>query len=542
MKFAGSSLHFRLLPMGTLLIIFLFFCACAYHSGYSVVHPESPVAIASEADFISTSEGMENTKSAAENQKEDKNIPLVLSLNEAILMALENNASFRIDRLQPRITAMEEQVQRAVFDPTISASLEASISKDKSGGNRLLDTEVNTDSASASIGIDEFLPFGTTLNIGIGPEISSIDNSKETQTRELNWDADVTQSLLRGRGLSVNLARLRQARIDTEISIHELRGAAEALLAQTEQTVWEYILAKRSIAIYEKSLEVAGQQLEEVQERIRVGKLAQTEMAAVEAERANRLEQLINARASLVKKRLQLIQLLNPGPGNAVWEREVNIIDVPEMKPIQLGLIEPYVQSALHNRPDLNQARLDIKRGDIEIVRTKNGLLPKLDLFLQIAGSRYTDSFSNSNSADVDGDVTAIAAGLNLEIPYGNREAKARQDRAQFSLEQSRLALQNMEQLVQVDVRSAYVDVKRMEEQINATRATRNARKKTLNIEQEKLRLGKSTAFLVSQAQRDMVVSEIAEVEAIIEYRKALLNLYRLDGSLLNRKGIEVPE
>lgn len=45
---------------------------------------------------------------------------------------------------------------------------------------------------------------------------------------------------------------------------------------------------------------------------------------------------------------------------------------------------------------------------------------------------------------------------------------------------------------------------------------------------------------LVPQARRDMVASQIAEVEAIIEYRKALLDLYRLEGSLLIRSGINV--
>jgi outer membrane protein TolC len=98
-----------------------------------------------------------------------------------------------------------------------------------------------------------------------------------------------------------------------------------------------------------------------------------------------------------------------------------------------------------------------------------------------------------------------------------------------------------MEQLVQVDVRSAYVDVLSTAEQIKATQLTKQSREATLNIEHEKFRLGKSTSFLVAQAQRDLVASEIATVEAVIAYRKALLDLYRFEGTLLERKGIQTP-
>lgn len=461
---------------------------------------------------------------------------LAVALSDAILMALENNVSFRIERFQPAIAATEEQAQRSVFDPVFSATVETNQVKDSVNDSTSAVATGDRESVGASAGTNLFLPFGTDVSISAGPENSTIYDSRDTETKILNWKAAVNQPLFRGGSSAANLALLRQARLESKMSVYELRGAAEALVSQVEQTVWEYVLAQRSIAIYEQSLEVARQQMEEVQERIRVGKLAETEIAAVEAEKANRFEQLINARAALLKKRLALIRLLNPSMDSRVWEKDVLIEEVPEMTPVKLENTEFYVESALKNRSDLNQARLAIDKGQIDIVRTKNGLLPKLDLFFHIDGSHYTHSFAAEE--DVDGDTTTLTAGLNFELPYKNRQAKSRYKHAQYSLEQSRLAVKNMEQLIQVDVRSAYVEVKRMEEQINATRATHNARQKTLNMEQEKFRVGKSTTFLVSQAHRDLVESEIAKVEAIIEYRKALLNLYRLDGSLLQRKGI----
>ncbi|NLF16542.1 MAG: TolC family protein, partial [Lentisphaerae bacterium] len=50
--------------------------------------------------------------------------------------------------------------------------------------------------------------------------------------------------------------------------------------------------------------------------------------------------------------------------------------------------------------------------------------------------------------------------------------------------------------------------------------------------------VGKSTSFLVAQAQRDLLASQIVEVEAVVNLLHALTTLYRLESSLLERRGI----
>ena len=125
--------------------------------------------------------------------------------------------------------------------------------------------------------------------------------------------------------------------------------------------------------------------------------------------------------------------------------------------------------------------------------------------------------------------------------PLGNRAARARHTRAVISKQQSIKALENLIQLAQVDVRSAHVVVTSMHEQISATAATRKFQEEKLRVETEKFRVGKSTSLLVAQAQRDLVVSQIAEVRAIANYFKSLVALYRLEGSLLPRRGLAAP-
>jgi outer membrane protein TolC len=349
----------------------------------------------------------------------------------------------------------------------------------------------------------------------------------------------VTQALLRGFGTDVNLARLQQARLDTRMSEYELRGFTEFLVAEVERTYWDYALARRQIEIVEESLKVARQQLNETKELITVGRLARAELAAVQAEVAAQEQALIEARANEESIRLQLLRLLNP-VGPDLWQREVELIHQPTLPEIKLEDVELHVDVSRRMRPILNEARLEILRDDLELVRTRNGLLPLMDLFITLGKSGYANSFGESVS-NISKDNYDALGGVSFQYPIFNRNARAQNRRALLTREQSQKALENLSQLVEVDVRTAYIEVKRTKQQIAASSVTRMFDEEKLRTETEKLRVGKSTSFLVAQAQRDLLVSRIAEVRALANYLKALIDLYRQDGSLLERHGISAP-
>jgi outer membrane protein TolC len=163
-----------------------------------------------------------------------------------------------------------------------------------------------------------------------------------------------------------------------------------------------------------------------------------------------------------------------------------------------------------------------------------------MDLFVTLGKSGYANAFDRSLD-NMDEDNYDALAGVRFHYPLFNRDAKALHRRALLDRDQARAALENLSQLVEVDVRTAYIDVDRNRQQIAATSVTRRFDEEKLRTETEKLRVGRSTSFLVAQAQRDLLVSRIAEVRALANYLKALVELYRQDGSLLERRGISAP-
>ena len=465
--------------------------------------------------------------------------PLKISVTEATLLCLENNRSLVVERSNPSILQTFEDQERAFFDPETGA--EASIGALK--GERLArsgsETEnFTTDTGEGIISLEQYFPTGTTVALEGSTRMndSSLYDDRFYSTR---LGMTVTQALLRGYGTDVNLARLQQARLDTRMSEYELRGFTESLVAEVERTCWDYALACRQIEIVEESLKVAGQQLEETQTLIEVGRLARAELAAVQAEVAAQEQALIEARANKESIRLQLLRLLNP-PGPGIWQREVDIIHQPSLPEIKLEDVALHVGVSMRMRPILNEARLEIVRGDLELVKTRNGLLPLMDLFVTLGKSGYANSFGES-VRNINEDSYDALAGVRFNYPVFNRDAKARHRRALLTREQSEKALENLSQLVEVDVRIAHIEVNRTQQQITASSVTRRFDEEKLRTETEKLRVGKSTSFLVAQAQRDLLVSRIAEVRALVNYLKALIDLYRQDGSLLERRGISAP-
>ena len=464
--------------------------------------------------------------------------PIELTVEDAILLSIERNLSLTVERLNPSIFRTFEDQERAVFDPDLTGAFsyfaeKAPLSEIAASG----DPDVESGRSDLDLGASQFFPTGTT----VGANLSNIRRWSDLYSDRYasRLGLSVTQALLQGRGLDVNLADLRQAELDTRFSQYELRGFIEALVAEVEKTYWDYALSQRQIQIVEASLEVATQQLQETEEIIAVGRMAETEVAAAQSEIALRRQNLIDARSLMATTRLRLLRLLNP-PSLNLWNQDLLLLNQPAVPEIKLDDVAPHVEVALRMRPDLNQARLGVLRNDLEIVKTKNGLLPRLDLFINLGKTGYADSFGGSVS-DISKDGYDLLAGVRFEYPPRNRDARARRERADVRREQAAEALENLAQLVQLDVRSAYIETNRAKEQIYATAATRQFQEESLRIETEKFRVGRSTNLLVAQAQRDLLSSQISEIRAVVTYLKALVDLHRLEGSLLERRGIVAP-
>ncbi len=458
-----------------------------------------------------------------------------LTLEQALMMALANNRDLAVERFAPVIRQTYEAEERAAFDPVVA--VEASQARDWGASTNSPSQPVATDKTAVEMGLSQTLPTGTRIDLhAAGSRVKTEDSQRYASGVELT----ASQALLRGRPVAVNLARLRQARFDTEISKWELVGFAQEVVAMVEAAYWECVLAESRVRILRTSLDLAEQQAAEIAQRIRVGALPETEQAAARAESALRKEALINAEGVRATMKLRLLRLVAPALFSCASDRTMSLATSPVAPtPAQPAPVAEHLEEALRLRPDLNEARLRLDRNELEVARTRNGLLPKLDLFARLGDSGYAASFSEA-LRKIDGDEWEGAIGLKLEFPVINRAERARHKRALATREQATEALLNMIDLARLDVEIAHLEVIRTTAQVAATAETRRLQEEKVRAENAKFAVGKSTALAAAQAQRDFVDSQISEAAAVVRLLEAWLLLYRADGSLLERRGLVV--
>lgn len=464
---------------------------------------------------------------------------LALSVEQAVFLAMRNNRELSVRQLEPVIVGTFADLERAVFDPTLFG--EGGYSRERReqvvAQPGVPPFDIRSERGFFEGGLRQRLSTGTDLEGALSQERTSTNISPSQH--QVRAGVTLTQALLQGRRREANLARIDQARLDERISEYELRGFTESLAARVEGTYWRYALARRQVEIFEHALEVARQQLQETEDRVEVGVLPRTELAAARAEVARRNQDLIDARNRAQQLRIDLLRLLNP-ESQAQWDQALLIADELDVADVPLDELADHVELGQRQRPELNEARLRLERGRLEVIRTRDGLLPRLDLFATFGKSGFADAFGDA-VRDIDGSAYDFTAGLRVEYPLGNRAARAEHRAATATRHQAALSIQNLAQLVEADVRQAYLEVQRTHDQIDATAATRELQEEVLRSEMEKFEAGTSTALLVAQAQRDLLTAELGEVEAMVEYREALIELYRLEGSLLLRRGIDAP-
>jgi outer membrane protein len=469
----------------------------------------------------------------------EPNGPLNITIDQAVIISLEKNKSLLVQKLNPQLSRTFEQQALAAFDPDFTAAVSKGKSRAESMPRPGLGSfSVVTKTLSAEAVLSQYLPTGTTVSLNGSTE--SLDGSfVDEPFISSRLGIDVTQPLLRGFGTTVNLVAVNQAKIDTKISQYELRGFVETLVAQVEETYWNYLLAQRSIDIYQQSLRIAEQQQKETEERIKVGALATSELVAARAEVALRKQNLIVAQNTLDQTRLNLVRLLNPGT-EKMWNRQISLTSEPQTPAVELGPVETHVARGMQMRPEMNQARLLINRDELDVVKTRNGLLPQLDLFITMGKTGYADSF-NESARNIFKKNYDVLAGISLEYPPINRSARAQHQQAKLSRQQAHEALDNLAQLVEVDIRGAYIQITSAQEQVAAAKASRELQKEKLRVETEKYNVGKSTYLLVAQAQRDFLQSQLTEIQAIIGFQLAVVELHRLEGTLLLQSGLSCP-
>ena len=500
--------------------------SCTHVPRYTPEMVSPPGSLTMALEKINTS----REESKAELESDNSNT-IDISRDGAVLLAIARNRSLAVEQYEPEISKTYISDARAAFDPNILASGSYNRSYNNSGN----DGEVSR-SYEGSLTLSEYLPTGT--EVFLSSSLSKTGYSSSDDQYSGSWSVGVNQSLLKGAGTEVNLVSLRQAENNAAITQHELRGYIIDLVKEVEDAYWDLVLADETLKIRQFAVQLSKEQLELNRDLISVGKLSEDNEISAQADLASSQADLVDAEADIKARTIELIRLLNPDK-ESQWSVNFNMLNTSDVEKVDL---EPDISAKLADlyRPELAQAKLSLANHDLEVIQTKNGLLPNLTAFASFGRISNGNSSSGLTGHWDENDYDRYEFGLSLDIDPLNRGQKSSYQRALFQQQQAEVSILNLEQIIEANVRSAVIEVRRQWERISATGKVVKSREEELEVEKSQFVVGRSTNLDVMQVQNNLIQAQLDEVSARIQYIESLSSLYQMEGTLLDRRGVGV--
>lgn len=468
---------------------------------------------------------------------------IVVSLDETIKLALENNLNIIVQRFQPRTYATLVDVEKAFFDPLLAGNIYRS-SDEQARVSSFIGPYSSSDKLN-SYGASWIDPLTIGGSYQILLDAADTDTSTSNQFGTTNstgynasWKLTYNLPLLRNFGREVNLWPTVVAQKTLDISEAEFRQTVIDQVAAAESAYWDLNFTIMQLRTARFSLKLAQDFLEQNRIKVRVGTLAPIEITQAEAQVADREVTVISYESLLRAAEDQLRRVIGVRSDSADWGRPVRPSEPMTFEETTPNEDEA-MQAALANRPDIEQARLNIEGRDVTVRARKNLRRWGLDFQGNYGNLGFdADGYGNAYSDLADRNQTSWSAGLTLSVPILNRAAIANSVRAENELEQARFQLEQVQQVARVEISSAVRGINTNLRRVQASQVNVRLQREKLQAEQKKFENGMSTSFQVLQFQDDLSSAETRENQARLDYNKALVELARVKGTILAELGI----
>ncbi len=488
---------------------------------------------------------------------------LELSLRHYLELVMANNTEIQIQRLT--LETPRNAILRAFgsFDPSLSASFNNTRSRSATTsalqGAALL-SQLNQ---VADFRYTQRLESGTSFNVGFNGTKAASNDQFSTFNPALNATLTFgfTQPLLRDRSPALVRLPIMVARSQLRRSEYELRNQLMRLIEQAELAYWNVIESRERLRVQEEFLKLREAALKRSQRELELGALSPLEIYRPQQEYATAEIQVTQFRYQLAQRedalRRQMGADLDPEIRKLPIVLTETVAPVMDRKPLDR---EALVERALAKRPDLKSTLQSLDIDDLNIRSASNRLKPDLRLTGEYsARGRGGWFYERANVFGQSQIVRTVPGGfgdaldqlfgfglptyrfgLTLTLPLRDRAAQADLADALVRKKSDALQARNIEQQIRLEVLNAANQVESAKAGVEQARVALEFAQKDFEAEQKRYDLGVSILYFVLEAQTRLTNAQATLVTQTIAYQRALLNLLRVTGELLDERGIVV--
>jgi outer membrane protein TolC len=469
-----------------------------------------------------------------------------VTADEAVKMALENNLGIQAQRLSPQIQALLLSQTRATYAPIVFSNTSKN-SNSNPPSNFLAGNDFVTNAGVRNTsGVQQLLKWGG------GRYTASIDGSRNTTSDPTdpfnprlssNFNFNFTQPLLRDFSIDSTRQQLLIGKKQQEIVDVQLQQQVTQTARAVRSAYFDLVGGIRQLEVARKSLELANESLRNNQKRVDVGTIPPIDIVEAQAE-VSRNEEAVIINEAQIKSLEDALRTLVMNPSQPdYWTARIVPAEEPVLTP-QAVDVEAAIRNALDKRTDLAQARKQLEQTDIGIRFAKNQRLPGVNAIvnygLQGVGGTLTTydrtggfpvpigqaqrSFGDALRDVFGNEFKTWSFQLQVNYPIGTSQAEAGLAQGRVQRQQEVTNLRALELQVTAAVRDAARQVDTTLKRVEATKKAREFAERRYEAEQKRMTVGLSTTFQLFQAQRDLAQQQLAELNAVIAYNRALVN------------------
>lgn len=430
-----------------------------------------------------------------------------LSLEEAVALALRNNRDIRSAYLQRVVQRFDLRIAERAFVP--QGGIGVSIVRRRVAGEAGSDSTISPTASWRT-------PLGGTMDFAW----QRVDALGGGGTGFEAAEISLSQPLLRGAGVSVNMAPVRIARLQEEINRLQLQATVAGTVSAVIVAYRSLVQAQEQVRLAEASLDRTRSLLETNRALIAAGRMAEADIVQTESGVANQEVALLQSRQQLISSQLALLQIL-------AMEARTNVVAADRMSASRIEVdLDRAMAIAFASRVDLLAQRKALEQMRQSMIVAENQRLWDLSLVASASrddGPRFLDGFRQTDTT----------VGVRLNIPLGDLSRRQSVLVAETDLSTAELRLEQLRQAIESQVLDAVQSVEASWRQVEAARRARALSERALTVGQEKLRFGRASNFEVLSLQADLRAAAVQELSANIGYLNALTALDQQIGSTL---------
>ncbi|MDB6126243.1 MAG: outer rane efflux protein [Verrucomicrobia bacterium] len=454
----------------------------------------------------------------------------VLTLDECVARALEKNFSLKIQGFNTAIAKESINIAKAAFEPTLTASTQRDMVQ--------VSPNVRTDTTDTRVGVLQNITSGAAINVSASVDRTGNTPAFSTPNPVYNSDVSlsVVQPLLRGAGTAFNRAAIERSKLGLTIANLGYKSSVLLVVRDTESAYYNLVFARGQLAVKQHSLELAQKLYDENKARRVTGVATDLDVLTAEVGMATARNGVVTAEQQVHNSEDALLALI----GNTEFNQVVGAVALSDSTEPTPSFDVSY--RLARDNPDLASTQTTIKQFEIDAKSAKNGALPTLNLGGAVGYGGVDRSYGSAISRTSDGDARNWQLDLSLSVPWGLHADRARYRTAVAGLRQEQARLEQIDQSLIVQVRSAVRAVETNQQSVEIFGKSTLLAEKQYELQLARFKAGLSTSRQVLETQDDLESARVNELLAKVNLRIAFANLHQLESSSLDRFHIALAE